>query len=49
MILQQNYIAKYLFFLNVFIIFFFVHFQEKKKKKTGKMYNSDVLFVWKHK
>ena len=43
MFLQQKYIAKYLFFLNVFSCFF-VHFQEKWKK-TGKMYNSDVLTV----
>ena len=33
-----------IFFSNVFMIIFFVHFQEKWKK-TGKMYNSDVLFV----
>ena len=47
MILQPSYDANYhLFFIqNVFIIIFFVHFQEKRKKKTGKMYNSDVLFV----
>ena len=28
---------------------FFCTFSGKMKKKTGKMYNSDVLFVWKHK
>ena len=46
MIFQPSYDAKYhLFFIqNVFIIILFVHFQEKRKK-TGKMYNSDVLFV----
>ena len=46
MFLQQKYIAKYHLFQNVF----FCTFSGKmKKKKTGKMYNSDVLFVWKHK
>ena len=36
-----------LFFQNVF--FFYIFRKNEKKKKTGKMYNSDVLFVWKHK
>ena len=46
MILQPSYDAKYNFFYfqNVFIIIFCT-FSGKMKKKTGKMYNSDVLFV----
>ena len=41
-------ISFFFIFKMYLLSFLFVHFQEKWEK-TGKMYNSDVLFVWKHK